>query len=373
MQKRILFLMSDTGGGHRASAQAIKEAIVHLHPHKYDILIEDIWQHHTCWPFNAIPRTYSWLTGPGLPVWKALWRVSHFPYVQRATFNLITPLIIPGVAHFLRTVKPDLIVSVHPLMNHLGLKGLKKAGLAVPFITVVTDLITIHPAWICPEVTHCIVPTEAAWRHALKYGMPAEKLAVHGQPVSLKFAHLKADKLTLRRQLGLDPTRQTVLIVGGGEGFGQVGDIARQIAQTVPQAQLIIVAGRNQTLKAKLEATPWEVTTHLFGFVDNMPELMLASDVLITKAGPGTISEAFIAGLPLVISGFIPGQESGNVTYVQENQAGAYADTPDDIAQVVLDWLTPNNVAYKQATQNAARLARPEASLEIATDLCQYV
>ncbi|HMR66642.1 MAG TPA: hypothetical protein PKE64_21725, partial [Anaerolineae bacterium] len=74
MQKRILFLMSDTGGGHRASAKAIKEAIDHLHPHKYDIWIEDIWQHHTCWPFNAIPRTYSWLTGPGLPVWKAMWR-----------------------------------------------------------------------------------------------------------------------------------------------------------------------------------------------------------------------------------------------------------------------------------------------------------
>ncbi|HMQ50812.1 MAG TPA: glycosyltransferase [Anaerolineae bacterium] len=373
MQKRILFLMSDTGGGHRASAKAIKEAIDHLHPHKYDIWIEDIWQHHTCWPFNAIPRTYSWLTGPGLPVWKAMWRVSHFPYVQRATFNFITPLIIPGVARYFRAVKPDLIVSVHPLMNHLGLKGLKQAGLDVPFITVVTDLVTIHPAWICPRVTHCIVPTEAARRHALKYGMPAAKLAVYGQPVSLKFAHLKADKQTLRRQLGLEPNRQTVLIVGGGEGFGQVGDIARQIARTVPQAQLVIVTGRNQILKAKLEATPWEIPIHLYGFVENMPELMRASDVLITKAGPGTISEAFIAGLPPVISGFIPGQESGNVAYVQDNQAGAYADTPDRIAEVVLDWLRPDNAILQQVTQNAARLARPQASLEIAMDLCQYV
>lgn len=373
MKKRILFLMSDTGGGHRASAQAIKEAIEYLHPDRYDIIIEDIWKNHMPWPLNGIPDGYGWMTGPGLPLWQALWRVSNFPRLQRYGFAAIAPLVTGSVAGYLKTVRPDLVVSVHPLMNHLGLTWLRAAGLRVPFITIVTDLVTFHPAWICPEVTHCIVPTEPARQRAIRYGMPAEKLAVYGQPVSLKFAHLQGNKRTLRQQLGLEVDRSTVLIAGGGEGFGQVYDIVQQLAQTVPQAQLLIVTGRNHALKQKLEAASWTIPIHVYGFVDNMPELMRAADVLITKAGPGTISEAFIAGLPPVISGYIPGQETGNVTYVQEHGAGTYADTPTAIAQIVQAWLNPYNPVQYQMAENAARLARPQASLQIATDLCQYV
>ncbi len=104
-----------------------------------------------------------------------------------------------------------------------------------------------------------------------------------------------------------------------------------------------------------------------------MPELIRAADVLVTKAGPGTISEALIAGLPPVISGYIPGQETGNVTYIQEHAAGAYAETPAAIAQVVQACLNPHNSTLSHMVKNAAWLARPQASLQIATDLCQYV
>jgi 1,2-diacylglycerol 3-beta-galactosyltransferase len=100
-----------------------------------------------------------------------------------------------------------------------------------------------------------------------------------------------------------------------------------------------------------------------------MPELMAASDILITKAGPGTISEAFIAGIPTILNGYIPGQETGNVTYVTQNRAGAFAESPHSIAQTVREWLAPNSPALSELIYNASRLARPEASLAIATDL----
>lgn len=159
----------------------------------------------------------------------------------------------------------------------------------------------------------------------------------------------------------------------GGKGFGQVYDIVRQLAQSVPQAQLLVVTGRNHALKQKLEAEAWAIPTHLCGFVGNMPELMRAADVLITKAGPGTLSEALIAGLPPVISGYIPGQETGNVTCIQEHAAGAYAETPAAIAQIVRAWLNPHNSTLSRMAKNAACLAHPQASLRIAPDLCQYV
>lgn len=373
MKKRILFLMSDTGGGHRAAAQAIEEAIHHLHPNSYETFIEDIWKYHTPWPVNKLPNSYPWLTGPGQPLWKLMWfGTAHIP-AHKLVVPTISPVLERKVTGYLTDVQPDLVVSVHPFMNHLGLKWLQKTKLDVPFVTVVTDMVSIHPLWICPRATCCLVPTEAAGNFAVKFGMPPEKVEVCGQPVRLKFMMMPADKTAVRQQLGVDLYRRTLLIMGGGEGFGRLFDIARTLAQCVPQAQLLVVAGRNKSLKEKLEAVNWEIPTHIYGFVDNMPELMRASDILITKAGPGTISEAFIAGLPPLISGYIPGQEKGNVTYVQKHQAGAYAETPQEIAKLVLSWMDPQNSTLQEMAHNAARLAKPEASLTIANRVCDLI
>lgn len=373
MKKRILFLMSDTGGGHRAAAQAIDEAIQYLYPNRYDTFIDDILKGSTPWPINKIPHSYPWLTGPGLPVWRLIWLVTAHFQVYKIVFPLLSPLLKPEIISYLVTIKPDIVVSVHPLLNHLGLRWINQAKLDIPFVTVVTDMVTIHPLWICPRVTRCLVPTNAAREVAIKFGMSPERVNVCGQPVGLKFATLSVDKTTLRRRLGLDLERRTVMIMGGGEGSGRIFDIARAIAQTVPQVQLLIVAGRNKSLQKRLGAVSWEIPSQIYGFVDNMPELMGAADILITKAGPGTISEAFIAGLPLLIFRFLPEQERGNVTYVQEHRAGAYAETPQEIARLVLEWISPANNTLQEMAHNAARLARPQASLAIATKVCDLI
>ncbi|MCB9419340.1 MAG: glycosyltransferase [Ardenticatenaceae bacterium] len=373
MRKRILFLMSDTGGGHRASAQAICEAIGFLYPDQFEILIEDIWMDHTRWPFNQLPHLYPWLSSSGTRWWMVLWRVTQRPFLWKSIMRMTDWVTRRGILRFLREVQPDIVVSVHPAMNHLGVEWVKQICPGVPFYTVITDMVTVHPTWVCPEVTGCAVSTQPAREQAIAAGMPAEKVAVCGQPVGLKFAHLNGERPVLRARLDLDGERPCILIVGGGEGIGRVYDIARSVAQTVEQAQLIIVAGRNKHLKQKLEAIIWEIPTQVYGFVQNMSELMGAADILVTKAGPGTISEAFIAGLPIIISGYIPGQERGNVDYVLENNAGAYAEEPVEIARLINDWLHPQNDLLEQMKQNAARLARPQASLEIARLLCGHV
>jgi 1,2-diacylglycerol 3-beta-galactosyltransferase len=302
-----------------------------------------------------------------------MWSSSNHLRAHKVVLPGISPVLERKIVRYLKLVRPDVVVSVHPVMNHLGLKWVKRAKLDIPFVTVVTDMVSIHPMWICPQVTRCLVPTEAAMAYALKLGVSPEKIKVCGQPVSLKFVNFAGDKKRIREALGLELTRRTVLIVGGGEGSGRVFEIARAIAQTVPQAQLLVVSGRNRTLKEKLEAASWEIPTRIYGFVDNMPELMTAADILVTKAGPGTISEAFIAGLPPLISGYIPGQEQGNVTYVEQHHAGAYAETPQEIAQLVLSWMDPTNNTLQQMAHNAARLAKPKASLTIAKEVCALI
>jgi 1,2-diacylglycerol 3-beta-galactosyltransferase len=362
--------MSDTGGGHRASAQAISEGVEFLYPGQFEILIEDIWQDHTRWPVNRLPHLYPWLSNSGTRWWLLLWNATRRPLLWQGMLQTTNLLTRRKILRFLTEIKPDIVVSVHPAMNHLGVKWVKKTLPEAPFYTVITDMVTVHPSWVCPEVTGCAVATPPAQEQAVAAGMPAEKVAVCGQPVGLKFAQLNGGKATFRERLGLDGERPCILIIGGGEGIGRVYDIARAIAQTTDQAQLIIVAGRNKHLKQKLEAVAWGIPTQVYGFVTNMPELMGAADILVTKAGPGTISEAFIAGLPIIISGYIPGQEQGNVDYVLENEAGAYAEEPVEIARLVETWLRPDNDLLAQMKQNAARLARPHASLEIARLLC---
>ncbi len=373
LKKRILFLISDTGGGHRASAQAIAEAIEFLHPEQFEVIVEDMWKNHTPHPFRDIPKAYRWVVGPGLPLWRLMWYTLAQPTVQHHILDDIEVLVEDEMSAYFQTIRPDLVVSVHPLLNRIGFDCLRKAGFSGPFATVVTDLFTFHPTWIDPRVTRCLVPTEEARTQAITLGMAPEKLAVYGQPVSIKFAQPPGNKLALRQKLGLDIQRPAVLITAGGEGGGRLLAIARQIAQTVSRVQLLIVTGRNHSLRDELEAVTWAVPTHIYGFVENMPELMHASDLIVTKAGPGTISEALIAGLPIILSDFIPGQETGNIDYIEGNGAGVFAGNPVDIARLVEQWTRPGNQTLAALRANATRLARPRASLLIAEDLCHLV
>jgi 1,2-diacylglycerol 3-beta-galactosyltransferase len=370
MPKKILILMSDTGGGHRASAEAVAEAILYLYGDEVSVCIVDAWRSYAPWPLNQIPDAYSWLVSDGLWLWNALWRTDGKTWPSGVISRMAMPLVRRSVVKLFRYEAPDLVVSVHPIINHIPLFVLRKELKSdVPYVTVVTDMVTAHPAWFCREVDYCLVPTEAARQRALRYGMSSDQVEVAGQPVGLKFATGVGEKPYLRGKLGLYLDRPAVLIVGGGEGVGPVYEIARTIAVGVTDAQLVIVAGRNAPLKQELEATTWEIPTRVYGFVTNMPELMGASDVLVTKAGPGTLSEAFIAGLPVIISGFIPGQEEGNVGYVLEHQAGAYAPEPAEIGRLIREWLHPDDETLTRMAANAAALARPDAALVIARQL----
>jgi 1,2-diacylglycerol 3-beta-galactosyltransferase len=256
MKKRILFFMSDTGGGHRAAATAIDEAIQRLYPGRFETIIADVWQGCTPWPINQIPRAYPWLTGPGQPVWRLMWLLSYHLQAHRLLFPLVRRLSRRPMRRYLQQIKPDLVVSVHPLMNHLGHQLVADAGLDIPFVTVVTDLVTIHPAWIYPQVSHCLVPTEEARQQAIRLGLSPAKVRVCGQPVSLKFSTSLTDKTLLRSKLGLDAHRPALLLLGGGEGVGPIFELAQTLAAAVSHIQLLIVAGRNQQLKKNSRPRP---------------------------------------------------------------------------------------------------------------------
>ena len=153
--------------------------------------------------------------------------------------------------------------------------------------------------------------------------------------------------------------------------MGPLESVVRAISDKKLAANLVVVSGRNQQLRQHLQSLEWNVPVKVYGFVREMPAFMRASDVLITKAGPGTISEAFIAGLPLILYHRLPGQETGNVDYVVDNGAGIWAPEPQKIAGVLETWLN-DPVILKRFADASAHLARPQAARQIARRLVEF-
>lgn len=263
----------------------------------------------------------------------------------------------------------DLVFCVHPLFNAPVLRALGKHR--PPFITAVTDLVTVPNYWFHRREDVCIVPTEEVRRRALRNGLKPEQVRVLGLPISKKFLQT-ADKQTLRSNLGWPMDRPIVLMVGGGEGMGPLYDTARTISYTSPECALVVITGRNEKLKRQFEKADWTIPIFTYGFVTTMPEFMKAADILVTKAGPGTISEALVCGLPMVLNSRIPGQEDGNVRYVVEEGAGRWAPGTERTARAVRRWIA-NPKLRKSAEEACLRIARPHAAEDIADLIWNWV
>jgi 1,2-diacylglycerol 3-beta-galactosyltransferase len=365
----ILFLFSDTGGGHRSAAEAIIEALQFEFPDHFDIRMIDFFRQYAPLPLNFAPEIYPYLSRYP-KMWKLGYEASNGTRRIRLFYDVMWPYLRRAVRHLLKENPVDLIVSVHQLVNIPLLRsGLKND---IRFVTVVTDLVSTHSAWYHPGADLVIVPTIPAREKALKSGLPNEKIAVIGQPIAEKYINQFQTKVELRNDLGWDPNLLTVLLVGGGEGMGNLEKHASALNKSYLPIQLIIVAGRNQPLKTKLENQSWNMPTKIYGFVREMPNFMYAADVLITKAGPGTISEAFIAGLPLILYSKMPGQEDGNIGYVVNQGAGIWAPHPDQMVESLRNWIA-NPVDLKNVSNRSKQLAKPNASKEIAEVLEKQV
>jgi 1,2-diacylglycerol 3-beta-galactosyltransferase len=366
MVNSILFLMCDSGGGHRSVTDALMGAFSHLFPGRYAVHLADIMADGFPFPLNAAGRMYGPVVDRLPRPWGLLWHLTNGRRRSPLILRLLAPLAFNRLANIVQTAKPDVIVSTHPWANHLPAWLIQRLKRKLPLVTVVTDPISIHHWWLCPAVDLCLVPTEQAHRKALEAGLAPEKVKAVGMPVSLDFGSADQDKVRLREKLGLSHDRLTVLVTGGGDGMGNVYPAARAAAQAELHMQLVIVTGRNDNLKARLEAVPWEVPASVLGFVDNMPDLMHAADVLVTKAGPSTISEALSSGLPMLVSGALRGQEEGNAEWVAATGAAILTSTSQQLVAALKDLERNGNERLLQMSRRAREAARPDAALHAA-------
>jgi 1,2-diacylglycerol 3-beta-galactosyltransferase len=197
----------------------------------------------------------------------------------------------------------------------------------IPVITVITDLGKVHESWLVPNADAVVVPAREVYQRALSRLVPQERVHLLGHPIHPKFDDVAGSKEDLREQLGLPKGTPIVMLMAGGEGGGKLLTTARVLAKASLPIELVVVCGRNEPLEEKLREMAPSLPTkmHVLGFTDKIPEYFRAVDLLVTKAGPGTLAEANAAQLPVVVYDYVPGQERGNVDFVRRNDLGSVA------------------------------------------------
>jgi 1,2-diacylglycerol 3-beta-galactosyltransferase len=364
---RILILFSDTGGGHRAAARALTDALKQLDP-TCDVTVADplISQG------PAVVRRLASLYSPMIQRSRAAWGAVYHSSNTKPTFAAIRAVFGPGVRKVIIDLvamhDPDVVLSVHPLLNHIAHQAILKCGRPRALMTVITDLVDFHRGWTFSRADLVVAPTELARKVALRRRVPADRIKLLGLPVDLRFRPpAPGEKRALRRRYGLDEARFTVLVMGGAAGVGNLIKQVRVLAWEPHQWQVIAVCGRNEKLRSRLARVRFATPTLVLGFVDNMPELMRASDVIVTKAGPGAIAEALATGVPVLVTGFLPGQESPNVDFVVEAGFGAYTPRESDLLDEVRV-LAEGGPTWQEMSRKAAEMAHPYASSDIARE-----
>jgi len=386
--KKVLMLMSATGGGHRASAEALSTAMKQIRGDAVEIEILDIWATYANWPFTDIVNHYRIFTQyPWL--WKISYDFAQFPITRLLSEIIEHVTTYDSFRDAIMERDADVIVSVHPLCQHLpnmivreiNQERRNSSKIPVVFVTVVTDLCSAHASWFSPETAVTFCPTEELKQAAIQWGsgVTEEQFVVHGLPIRPPFwSPQTVSKATVRTKLRLNPDLRSILLMAGGDGVGnikaQANAIAKKLSEAAFNSQIVVICGHNKAMEADLKSEkqkwPTNVQVVVLGFTTNVDEYMMASDILITKAGPGTICEAMILGVPLILSSFLPGQEEGNVPFVVNNGLGLYTEVPEDMGRMCLELLSDE--ARLAAMSKAAKaMSKPGATRLIAQDICK--
>ena len=369
--RRLVFLIADTGGGHRAAATAVERQMAAAFPGEFEITILDPFTSAKHRVIGGTAGLYGPITRHARWLWGGLYHSTNSRAAVALLESTVLRSVTSAVTEAIEQIDPDCLVSFHPLLNHISVRAVRSRARRIPVITVITDLVDIHVAWICPDVDAVVVPSPGGLDHCRRAGIPAPRCFDFGLAVDRRFTELPSDPAgiaAIRERLGLRAESFVVLVCGGADGSGGLVNHARAIAAGPPDVDVVVICGRNERARSALAGlhTRTGRPVRVLGYVNNMPEWMRASDVVVSKAGPGTIAEALCCGLPLLLVWYLPGQERGNVEWVVDIGAGRYVPRDEQLVDAVAELAAPGSetLATMRAAVKAA--ARPDATRRIA-------
>ena len=339
-KKRILIFSMSCGGGHNSAAKALANAlnkrknavckiidVMDLNRTFSSKAMIGFWKRF--FPFSAQKFSIPYGLVYYLTDNSVIWNLVHFFIFKRFKSILLSEII---------KNKADIVISVIPVLNSTLADAIREMPLRVPFHIAVLDPLTFHTSWFESRADKIYIGTQEAKDGVVSHGISESKVSVTGIPIDMKFYGKKMPKSKARKLYGLDKDKFTVILLGGGEGSEKILKIVKEIIESQLKVNIIVVCGKNANMRKKLHHYPIKI----FGYTHEMEKLMDASDLAITKAGPTTIEECVVKGLPIIIMDYIPGQERGNIKYAKSKTLAYYPKRAKDIPAIVRDFMLNN-------------------------------
>ena len=375
---KILIISSDTGGGHRSAAAAIVAGVQKFFDgESYAVRVVRAVEesHHLS---AKLVRLYNWILRNRQHWMKYFyWCMNH---IRPETSEFFHKRCVPYVADLFERWCPHIVVSVHPLTQHIFASVLKELNLAhrIPLVSVVTDpCYGFWKGWACDDVTLYLVAGEDARQQLIDYGVAPERIKISGLPVHPKFAYPGEEAAqAARRALGLDPEKFTVFVNAGWIGGGNIPQIFRELVRGELDVQAIFLAGKNEDLRAAAETIALDAPfpIKVIGYSDEIEQLMSAANVMISKLGGLTTFEALACRVPIiadVITEPMP-QEKGTAKLIAQRGAGVMLKHAKDIVPV-LRRMMEDELHYSRMRAATAALAIPNSTQYIVEEITALI
>lgn len=309
-QPHILILTGRTGGGHLSLADALSDL---LQEH-FKITIVDALP-----PF--FQPYYRFVGYHTLWLWSVAFHLSNTQKRALSSHRVLTPVIAGRVKWALEQVQPDIVITTHSLLSLIARRVVEKYSPRTPFVMLFSDPYSIHSTWFSVrDAEASLAPTRETYVLALSAGFDPQRLHLVGWPVRGQFYHADVLKRTeTLSHLDLDPEGFTIFLQGGGDGATNFWRSAEPLLAANPGMQIILAAGTNRALLRRFRGVK---RLYAFPFTNEVAPLMAAADVIMGKAGPNVLFEAVTLGKPFIATTYFPGQEAGNLEFIEHYGLG---------------------------------------------------
>ncbi|MCL6558534.1 MAG: glycosyltransferase [Firmicutes bacterium] len=348
------------------TAEALKKAIEQKHPGA-EVTILDTFRYASPLLEKVVLGTYMEILKLSPVIYGYLYRQAERgqPLSGRGKmeFNrILNMLAAPRLVEFINKFQPQAIVCTHPFPLGIISFMKRKGALSVPVLAIITDF-TLHSFWVFPKVDTYIAGAKELYPLFDEFRIDSERVRATGIPIDPAFS-MSYNKEELKVRYGLETEVSTALIMGGGLGMGPLASAVKSLVESHVNCQLLVVAGANKSLYDKLRTIVPEMgcKVKVFGYVDNIHELMEISDFMIGKAGGLTCAEAMAKGLPLFIVDPLPGQEERNTEFFTGLGAAVRVEEKELPAKVRYYLSNPSLLAQMAAAARA--LGRPSAAYD---------
>ena len=371
MSAKILLVSASMGSGHTQAAQAIQTALESQQPAASQLI--DFMAGQNSYLNTLVKDAYLKMIDIFPDMYDLLYRLSQMPLPGSKVQSLLARAMKRSMLTLINTHRPDVIICTHPFPCGAAAYLKRTRRINIPLIGIITDF-AIHRLWCYRETDLYFVATPELKQQLAQQGISPSRIYATGIPVGPKFSRLPDpfEQAAIRSELGFANNDPVLLMMGGGLGMGDLEHAVHAIDALPLPLNVIVVAGRNATLRRSLTAKAQTLghPVKVLGYTRHIPELMAAADLLITKPGALTISEALSVQLPMLLYQAIPGQEEENAAYLARKGAALWIEQTHTLASTVYELMTtPERLNYMR--EMAAMLGRPTAAQTIATTVWQ--